>query len=291
MDLLDRITNFLERYVFKSNFSRPEGSLAAEPASECAVHQRRRNARLPASLPARNYFHGRNRQRKEEAEAFDPKFEALMNAAKKGAILFSLGTVSNTTNMPEHMLNCFVEAFAQFPDYNILWRMEMEVPQAAKYKHIHILKWLPQKELMKHPKTRLLIAHGGYNSFLEASQTGVPVVLMPLFADQFINARRAQRFGFARTLDKLALTTEKVADAMSAILNDLSYTQNAKKLASMLADKPTTKPYAILEHRLKLATVDSPHFALKPAQDLSILEFYLFDIAAVIAVVLFVLKN
>ncbi|KAK0417605.1 hypothetical protein QR680_013104 [Steinernema hermaphroditum] len=242
---------------------------------------------FPRPFPPGIVFMGEiGKGKKKTQKKLSTDFEALMTESKKGAILFSLGTVSNTTNMPQHMLNCFVEAFAQFPDYSILWRMEMDVPEAAKHKHIHILKWLPQKELMNHPNTRLLIAHGGYNSFLEASQTGIPVVLMPLFADQFINARRAQRFGFARTLDKLSLTTEKIVDAMSAILNEPVYTQNARKLASMLADKPTTEPYAILEHRLKLATLESPHFALKAPQNINILEFYLADIAVAFAIVL-----
>uniref|UniRef100_A0A1I8A7N2 glucuronosyltransferase n=1 Tax=Steinernema glaseri TaxID=37863 RepID=A0A1I8A7N2_9BILA len=246
---------------------------------------------FPRPFPQGIVFMGEIGKGKKKQKALSAEFEKLVTASSKGTILFSLGTVSNTTNMPQHMLNCFVEAFAQFPDYSILWRMEMDVPEAAKYKNIHILKWLPQKELMRHPNTRLLIAHGGYNSFLEASQTGVPVVLMPLFADQFINARRAQRFGFARTLDKLALTTEKVVEAMSAILNEPKYTENAKKLASMLADKPTTEPYAILEHRLKLATVDSPHFSLGAAQELNIFEFYLADIVIAFVVVFVVLKS
>lgn len=73
---------------------------------------------------------------------------------------------------------------------------------------------------LEHPKTRLLIAHGGYNSFLEASKHAIPVVLMPLFADQFINVKRAQRFGTALTLDKLNLTPDKVANVIQTILDD-----------------------------------------------------------------------
>ncbi|KAI6217833.1 UDP-glucuronosyltransferase [Aphelenchoides fujianensis] len=66
----------------------------------------------------------------------------------KHVVIFSLGTVSNTTNMPPHMLHSFLEAFGQFPDHDFLWRMEAEVPNAHKYPNVHLLKWLPQKELM-----------------------------------------------------------------------------------------------------------------------------------------------
>ena len=87
-----------------------------------------------------------------------------------------------------------------------------------------------------HPKTKLLIAHGGYNSFLEAAQAGLPIVLMPLFADQFINAERcdipckfmsnslvyrARRFGVVgEVLDKLSLSSDKIQHAVTKTLFD-----------------------------------------------------------------------
>ncbi|KAI6219842.1 UDP-glucuronosyltransferase [Aphelenchoides fujianensis] len=200
----------------------------------------------------------------------------------KHVVIFSLGTVSNTTNMPPHMLHSFLEAFGQFPDHDFLWRMEAEVPNAHKYPNVHLLKWLPQKELMKHPKTRLLVAHGGYNSFLEASQAGVPVVLMPLFADQFINAKRAQRFGIAVTLDKLSLSVGKVRSAIAEILNNKKYARNAKRLSAMLHDKPSPDPSAMLKYGLKLATLPRDHFTLRAAQKVNFLRFYNLDIISLL---------
>lgn len=175
------------------------------------------------------------------------------------------------------MIHSFVEGFGQFPDYQILWRMEGEVPEAEKYENINLLKWLPQKDLMKHSKTKLLIAHGGYNSLLEASQTGVPVILMPLFADQFINAKRAQRFGIAETLDKLSLTPDKVFYAMNKVLKYPIYSKNAKKLSLMLNDKPSNDSHAILKHRIKLATSTRPIFTLQSSQNLHFIQFYNID--------------
>lgn len=149
---------------------------------------------------------------------------------------------------------------------------------------------------LAHPKTKLLIAHGGYNSFLEASKAGVPVILMPLFADQFINAKRAQRFGFCEVLDKLALSPEKIASAINKILSDskylsfyaifsktiyCSYEKNAKKLSLMLAEKPSSDPHAILKHRLKLATSSREHYALKAAQKHNFFEFYNLDLISI----------
>ena len=43
---------------------------------------------------------------------------------------------------------------------------------------------------------------------------------MPLFADQFINAKRAHRFGISEQLDKLNLSPENVAQKIKMILSD-----------------------------------------------------------------------
>jgi UDP:flavonoid glycosyltransferase YjiC (YdhE family) len=43
---------------------------------------------------------------------------------------------------------------------------------------------------------------------------------MPLFADQFINVKRAQRFGTATTLDKLSLSADKIESAIREVLEN-----------------------------------------------------------------------
>ncbi|VDO86289.1 unnamed protein product [Haemonchus placei] len=79
---------------------------------------------------------------------FDENLQAILQKPSKGLIVFSLGTVSNTTNMPQQMISSFVGAFAKLSDYTILWRMEGKVDEAISLKHVHLLKWLPQKDIM-----------------------------------------------------------------------------------------------------------------------------------------------
>jgi hypothetical protein len=42
----------------------------------------------------------------------------------------------------------FMEAFTRFPNIDFLWRMEADVKDAKRYPNVHLLKWLPQKDLM-----------------------------------------------------------------------------------------------------------------------------------------------
>uniref|UniRef100_A0A914W979 UDP-glucuronosyltransferase n=1 Tax=Plectus sambesii TaxID=2011161 RepID=A0A914W979_9BILA len=230
---------------------------------------------FPRPLPTGISFMGEITTTKKDAQ-LSKEFQTLMDKSDKGVIIFSLGTVSNTSNMPEKMTNGFLEAFAQFPQYTILWRLEMDLPGVEKYKHIHVLKWLPQKDLLAHPKMKLLIAHGGYNSLLETAKAGIPALLMPLFADQYINTKRAVRFGIGRMVDKLDITGDSVAAEMRALLEDESYSINSKRLAYMLNDK-IVDPLRVLNHQLHLAT-KTPYFHLKAAQKLNFFQYHSIDV-------------
>lgn len=65
---------------------------------------------------------------------------------------------------------------------------------------------------------------------------------------------------------------------------------NAKKLSSMLADKPSNDDrHAVLKYSLKLATAPRQHFALKAAQKLNLLQFYNYDFCFSIVIVVVML--
>lgn len=71
-----------------------------------------------------------------------------------------------------------------------------------------------------HPKIKAFITHGGYNSLTEATYSGVPLIVLPLFGDQFANCKRVERLGFGVTLKKTDLTEAKVYQALQAVLNN-----------------------------------------------------------------------
>ncbi|CAN6705142.1 unnamed protein product [Malus baccata var. baccata] len=55
----------------------------------------------------------------------------------------------------------------------------------------HIVKWAPQKEVLAHPAIGAFWTHNGWNSTLESVCEGVPMICMPCFTDQMVNARFA----------------------------------------------------------------------------------------------------
>ncbi|CAK5022311.1 unnamed protein product [Meloidogyne enterolobii] len=191
--------------------------------------------------------------------------------------------------MPLRMTKSFLNAFGRISEYDFLWKTEQtEIEGIEGFKNVHLRRWINQKELIKHPKTRLLFAHGGYSSFLEAAKAGIPILLVPLFADQGINAKRAQRFGICEILDKKTLNDKIVEELLRKILNDERYYRNARKLSAMLADNPLSSfSMPSLEYGLRLAVSSKPdYFSLKSAQKLGFLEHFNFDLIIIIFILI-----
>ncbi|PON56517.1 UDP-glucuronosyl/UDP-glucosyltransferase [Parasponia andersonii] len=53
----------------------------------------------------------------------------------------------------------------------------------------HIVKWAPQQEVLAHLAVGAFWTHNGWNSTLESVCEGVPMICMPCFSDQKLNAR------------------------------------------------------------------------------------------------------
>lgn len=65
---------------------------------------------------------------------------------------------------------------------------------------------------------RLFITHGGYNSLLETSKAAVPMIILPLFSDQYANGYRAIRHGLGLMLNKFEIDSRKIAHTIETVL-------------------------------------------------------------------------
>jgi UDP:flavonoid glycosyltransferase YjiC (YdhE family) len=70
------------------------------------------------------------------------------------------------------------------------------------------------------------ISHGGANSVMEASYTGVPLLCIPLMADQYRNAQMAQYRKIATIVQKPEILEGKLTEAIKQIIDDDRYYAN-----------------------------------------------------------------
>jgi MGT family glycosyltransferase len=77
---------------------------------------------------------------------------------------------------------------------------------------------LPQTKII--PMVDLVITHGGNNTTAEAMHFGKPMIVLPLFWDQYDNAQRVHEKGFGRRLATYAFADTELLDAVEELLAD-----------------------------------------------------------------------
>jgi len=70
------------------------------------------------------------------------------------------------------------------------------------------------------PLVDLVLTHGGNNTTVEALHFGKPMVLLPLFWDQYDNAQRMDETGFGVRLDTYRFTEDEMHAAIERLLGD-----------------------------------------------------------------------
>lgn len=120
----------------------------------------------------------------KKAKPLPVDIESFIDASHIGAVLFSLGSNYRSDSMDANTKNAFIEAFRQLPDYHFLWKFETTMGASSIPANVLIRQWLPQSDILAHPKTKLFFTHAGLLSAQEAIWRGVPMLGMPFAFDQ-----------------------------------------------------------------------------------------------------------
>ncbi|XP_012579482.1 PREDICTED: UDP-glucuronosyltransferase 2B17-like isoform X4 [Condylura cristata] len=160
--------------------------------------------------------------------------EFAQSSGENGIVVFTLGSM--VTNMSEERANVVASALAQIPQ-KVLWRFDGKRP-ATLGANTRLYQWIPQNDLLGHPKTKVFITHGGTNGIYEAIYHGVPMVGVPLFADQPDNIAHMMAKGAAVSVDFHTMSSTDLLNALKKVLNDPSYKENVMKLSRIHHDQP-----------------------------------------------------
>jgi hypothetical protein len=108
--------------------------------------------------------------------------------------------------------------------------------------NVRVADFIPQEQLL--PECAAVVSHAGSGTFLAALAAGVPQLLLPLAADQFLNAEAAARGGVALVLWPGEASVASVRDALRSVLADTGLREAAARVGTEIAAMPPPEAVA-----------------------------------------------
>ncbi|XP_028168266.1 UDP-glucuronosyltransferase 2B2-like [Ostrinia furnacalis] len=159
-----------------------------------------------------------------------------LDSSTRGVIYVSFGSNIMPSRMFKELLGAILEAFGKLP-YDILWKFDEDnlenVPKNVKY-----MKWFPQRDLLFHPNIKAFVTQCGLQSTDEAIDAAVPLVGIPMMAEQAYNAKKYKDFGIGVKLDPMTLTADDFVNGVNTVVEDISYKNNILRLKKIHQDQP-----------------------------------------------------
>ncbi|XP_017299495.2 UDP-glucuronosyltransferase 2B31-like [Diaphorina citri] len=155
-----------------------------------------------------------------------------IEGAEKGVIYFSLGSNMRSASLEESKRSAILTTFAKFPQYRVIWKWEEEqLPGLPS--NVICRKWLPQHDLLAHPKIKLFITQGGLQSLQESVYFEVPLIGIPFFGDQDYNVKIIKNLGIGTYMDFDSVSTEVLYNLMKEVLYNTSYMDTVKRISAL----------------------------------------------------------
>ena len=176
-------------------------------------------------------------------------------------------------DIPADIIQSFIAVFSRLPQ-RVIWQWK-GTPYYNFPANVKTVTWLPQQDLLGsfpknegifkflfnyeiagHENCRLFLTHGGLSSLQEAVYHKVPVLGLPVAADQNVNIDKAVETGYALSLQWRNINQNNLNDTIQELLFDKKWLINqwktwAFQLNSIFIGTPTTYAY----HRICLKVI------------------------------------
>ncbi len=189
------------------------------------------------ALAPRDHIHDLQRIRPVPTLASTPPPlpDDLRHLAGRPLVYVTFGTVFNEARL----LGSVVDAIASLP-VSVVATVGLNNDPAMfgnQPAHVHVAQFVPQDDLLPH--CAAVVSHGGSGTFLASLARGLPQVLLPQGADQFLNADAGERAGVAIVLRPQEQEPDRVRESVAAALEDQGLRDRAGVLAAEIAEMPS----------------------------------------------------
>ncbi|XP_035729103.1 UDP-glucuronosyltransferase 2B1-like [Vespa mandarinia] len=213
--------------------------------------------------------------------------QEFVDNASNGFIYVSFGTNVHPSMFSDKLKNIFFDTLSNL-SVKVVWKFTEDFPEIPN--NMHVAGWFPQQEILAHPNLKLFVYQGGLQSTEEAVYSGVPLVGIPILADQDMQVNKMVSLGVCKKIDILEITKEVLNEAIIEVLNNKSYKENMLTLKKLIKDKPIDMMDKVIwwieyviRHKgaphLRSSIVDEPWYQRYNTDVIAFLSVALFNIA------------
>ncbi len=173
----------------------------------------------------------------------------IAHMPKQPTVYASLGTVFNHMT---GLLSSILDGLRDEPINLILSVGRNTDPQTfgKQPPNVHIERYIPQSLLL--PYCDLLVTQGGSGTMMDALSHGLPMVMLPIGADQPENSQRCAELGVARVLGRGERPSQAIRHAVRETLYNPQYTQSAQQIQKAIEAQPPLDYAVSLLERLAI---------------------------------------
>jgi UDP:flavonoid glycosyltransferase YjiC (YdhE family) len=184
-----------------------------------------------------------------------PPREEARRQGQNPLIYVSFGSVAGQMGYFPSLYRATVEELAPLPVRVLITTGGAQDPAGLGPlpANVRAERWVQERFVMPHAAA--MVSHGGSGSVRAALSSGVPLAVVPLFAEQPYNAAAVARTGAGIALQ----TVSGLGDAVRALLEDPSYDEAAEVIADDVAALPPAGRAIRLLERAR-APVTQPRF-------------------------------
>ena len=192
-----------------------------------------------------------------------------------GAIVVSLGTALDV--YPDTLIKAISTFATEYKLITFTTRLKEELQFA-----IHA-PYETRNQVLGHKKVILLITSGNNEDQSEALYHGVPVLTVPLYGDDFHNARRVVQRGLGEAiyLDKHKYNVDGIITIIHGILRNGNISKNTKLISELMHATPTDHWISTVENIIKFGDYHVRSVSL----DMPLAHYAMLDLAVIMCLI------
>jgi UDP:flavonoid glycosyltransferase YjiC (YdhE family) len=206
--------------------------------------------RLPASMDPQCYSD--TRRFREEVRASYERLPKWWDNEAMPLVYLTFGSIAGSMHLAAEAYRTALDAVSDL-EVRVLLTVghRIDIAELGTIPtNVHVEAWVPQDEVFGHAS--LVVCHGGSGTTFGALAAGLPLVIVPLFADQFPNARRVAEAGAGIAVEpaspegseRASMRPEDAArmgDAIVTVLHEPSYSAAAARISLEMHSLPSVE--------------------------------------------------